>query len=148
MKKKRNRSIYPKRVKTASKLVIIIVLLFILLAIAISCTGCGAVLRWAGTGYGNTVEYVDRKIDDATNYETKKKVEDTCRAMISSYESDKLTFEQYKDSDNEEKQSWAEQAKMRANKTASTYNNYILENDFVWENNVPSDIFTKLEYLN
>lgn len=101
----------------------------------------------SGRGFINTYSYNVQKVDDATNYETKKKVEDTCRAMISSYESDKLTFEQYKDSDNEEKQSWAEQAKMRANKTASTYNNYILENDFVWENNVPSDIFMKLEYL-
>ena len=65
-----------------------------------------------------------QKVDDATNYETRKKVEDTCRAMIASYNADKFTYLQYKDSDNEEKQSWAEQAKMRANKTASTYNNY------------------------
>lgn len=47
--------------------------------------------------------------------------------MISSYNSDKLIYEQYKDSDDEEKQNWAEQAKMRANKTANTYNNYILK---------------------
>lgn len=85
--------------------------------------------------------------DDATNYETIKKVEDTCRAMIASYNSDRLTYEQYKDSDNEEKQSWAEQAKMRANKTASTYNNYILENEYIWKGNVPSDIRYRLEYL-
>ena len=145
--KKRNRSHYPKHVRESAKIAIAIITLFLIIAISVSLTGCGAVLRWAGTGYGNTVEYVDRKIDDATNYETKKKVEDTCRAMIASYESDKLTYEQYKDSDNEEKQSWAEQAKMRANKTASTYNNYILENSFVWKNNVPSDILVKLEYF-
>ena len=88
-----------------------------------------------------------QEVDDATNYETLKKVEDTCRAMISSYSADKLTYEQYKDSDNEEKQSWAEQAKMRANKTASTYNNYILENEYVWKGNVPSDIKYRLDYL-
>ena len=41
----------------------------------------------------------------------------------------KATYEQYKDSDNEEKQSWGEQAKMRANKTATEYNNYILKNE-------------------
>ena len=102
---------------------------------------------WFNTWFFNKVEYVDQKIDAATNYETIKKVEDSCRAMIASYESDKLTYEQYKDSDNEEKQSWAEQAKMRANKTASTYNNYILENSFVWEGNVPEDINDKLEYI-
>ena len=88
-----------------------------------------------------------QKVDDATNYETRKKVEDTCRAMIASYNSDKLTYEQYKDSDNEEKQSWAEQAKMRANKTASTYNNYILENEYIWKGNVPSDIYYRLPYI-
>lgn len=68
-------------------------------------------------------------------------------AMQASYESDRLTYEQFKDSENEEKQGWAEQAKMRANKTAATYNNYILENSFVWQDNVPSDIATKLAYL-
>lgn len=88
-----------------------------------------------------------QKADDSTRYETMKKVEDTCRSMIASYESDKLTYEQYKDSDNEEKQSWAEQAKMRANKTASSYNNYILENSFVWEDNIPNDIKENLPYL-
>ena len=86
-----------------------------------------------------------QKTDDDTNYKTLKKVEDTCRSMISSYEADKLTYEQYKDSDNEEKQSWAEQAKMRANKTASSYNNYILKNSYVWKNNVPADIYLELE---
>ena len=88
-----------------------------------------------------------RKVDDVTNYDTIKKVEDTCRAMIASYTTDKLTYEQYKDNDNEEKQGWAEQAKMRANKTASTYNNYILENSFLWQDNVPADIKTELEYI-
>lgn len=88
-----------------------------------------------------------QKVDDATNYETLKKVEDTCRAMIASYEADRLTWEQYKTSDNEEKVSWAEQAKMRANKTAASYNNYILENSYVWRNNVPEDIRSELPYL-
>lgn len=88
-----------------------------------------------------------QKVDDATNYKTLKKVEDTCRAMIASYNADRLTYEQYKDSDNAEKQAWAEQAKMRANKTASTYNNYILENEYVWKGNVPSDIYYRLDYI-
>lgn len=88
-----------------------------------------------------------QKVDDDTNYKTLKKVEDTCRSMIASYEADKLTYEQYKDSDNEEKQSWAEQAKMRANKTASSYNNYILKNSYVWKNNVPADIYLELQII-
>ena len=77
---------------------------------------------------------------DENQYETKKQVEDTARAMIASYKSDVTTYEQYKDSDNEEKQSWAEQAKMRANRTANSYNEYILKNSYVWEDNIPSDI--------
>lgn len=100
-----------------------------------------------GKAMWNNWFHAVQKADDDTNYQTKKKVEDTCRAMIASYNADKLTYEQYKDSDNEEKQSWAEQAKMRANKTASTYNNYILENTYVWQNNVPNDIYRELPYL-
>lgn len=100
-----------------------------------------------GKAMWNNWFHTVQKVDDDTNYKTRKKVEDTCRSMISSYNSDKLTYEQYKDSDNEEKQSWAEQAKMRANKTASTYNNYILKNSYVWENNVPSDIDYQLAII-
>ena len=88
-----------------------------------------------------------QKADDATNYETLKQVEDTCRSMIASYEADRLTYEQYKNSEDDEQQSWAEQAKMRANRTASTYNNYILENSYVWSGNVPEDIDMELDYL-
>lgn len=88
--------------------------------------------------------YAVQKADDATRYETRKKVEDTCRAMIASYEADVLTWQQYNGSDNEERRGWADQARMRANKTASTYNTYILKNSFVWEDNVPSDIRSKL----
>lgn len=87
-------------------------------------------------------------VDDATNYETIKHIEDTCRAMIASYKSDKLTYEQYKDSTDSEKIGWAEQAKMRANKTATTYNEYILKNSYVWEGNIPKDIEEKLEIIN
>ena len=86
-------------------------------------------------------------VDDQTRYETLKKVEDTCRAMISSYESDVLTWNQYKDSESETERTWAAQAKMRANKTASSYNNYILQNNFVWKDNIPEDIHTTLDII-
>ena len=36
---------------------------------------------------------------------------------------------------------------LRANRTAATYNTYILENSFVWADNVPEDIDMKLPYL-
>lgn len=101
----------------------------------------------AGKTMWNNWFHAVQKADDDTNYKTRKKVEDTCRSMIASYNTDKLTYEQYKDSDNEEKQSWAEQAKMRANKTAVSYNEYILKNSYVWENNVPSDIDYQLAII-
>ena len=101
----------------------------------------------SGKAAWNNWFHAVQKADDATNYETRKKVEDTCRSMIASYNSDKLTYEQYKESDNEEKQSWAEQAKMRANKTATSYNEYILKNSYVWEDNIPSDIDHKLPLI-
>ena len=95
----------------------------------------------------NGVKHDVQKADDRTNYETLKKVEDTCRAMIASYEADKLTYEQYKDSTDKEKTEWAEQARMRANKTASSYNNYILQNNFVWKDNIPKDIRSTLDVI-
>ena len=67
--------------------------------------------------------------------------------MISSYESDVLILNQYKDSENETERTWAAQAKMRANKTASSYNNYILQNNFVWKENIPEDICTTLDII-
>lgn len=100
-----------------------------------------------GVAMCNTYVHTLKDVDELTNYNTKKTVEDTCRSMIASYTSDKLTYEQYCDSDNEEEQSWAEQAKMRANKTAATYNNYILKNSYVWDGNVPSDISSQLTYI-
>ena len=122
---------------------ILLIILFVLLIVAIiffSATPSGKAM-W------NSWFHAVQKADDATNYETRKKVEDTCRAMIASYESDKLTYEQYKDSEDEQKQEWAEQAKMRANKTASSYNNYILENSYVWADNVPRDIKGNLPFI-
>lgn len=122
--------------------------LFAILIIALIIVFIGLPVFFGATPVGkamwNNWFFAVQKADDITNYDTIKEVEDTCRAMISSYESDKLTYEQYKDSDNEEKQGWAEQAKMRANKTAMSYNNYILKNSFVWKDNVPSDIYMNL----
>lgn len=86
------------------------------------------------------------KIDDLTTYKTRKEVEDTCRSMISSYISDKLMYEQYKDKTGEQL-NWAEAAKTRANKTAIQYNEYILKNNFVFKDNIPSDIKYELELI-
>ena len=88
----------------------------------------------------NKLEYAIQKADDATNYETLKKVEDTCRAYIASYEADKITYETLKNETDEVSIETAWSAKIRANRTAATYNTYYLENKYVWKDNVPSDI--------
>ena len=118
--------------------------------IAIACI-CILVIAYFNTPWGrgmwNKWFHQVQVVDDSTNYKTLKYVEDTCRSMIASYESDKLTYEQYKYSTDKEKQGWAEQAKMRANKTASTYNSYVLENHYIWKDNIPADIKMELKYL-
>ena len=105
------------------------------------------VLTPSGRKEWNNTMYELHKVDDATLYSTRKQVEDTCRSMMSRYTSDSLIYNQYKESDNAEKQGWAEQAKMRANKTAASYNEYVLKNSFVWQGNIPADIKNSLDYL-
>ena len=120
---------------------LIAILIVLALVVGFFCiTPAGVALR---NGYG----YAVQKVDDATRYETRKKVEDTCRAMIANYEADRISYEQYKDNPDPEKQGWAEQAKMRANRTAASYNEYYLKNSFVWSGAVPSDIRCSLPYL-
>lgn len=116
---------------------------FIVIAVIALIFILGPILRAVRNNY----EYRLQKVDEATDYQTLKNVEDSCRAMIASYEADKLIFEQYKDSENEEKQSWGEQAKIRANRTAATYNEYVRKNSYVWKDNIPADIDEKLEYI-
>ena len=116
---------------------------FIAIAVIALIFILGPILRAVRNNY----EYKLQKVDEATDYQTLKNVEDSCRAMIASYEADKLIFEQYRDSENEEKQSWGEQAKIRANRTAATYNEYMRKNSYVWKDNVPADIDEKLEYI-
>lgn len=117
----------------------------------IAAAVCAVVLFFAANPFGvmawNSWFGLVQKADDATNYETRRKVEDTCRSMIASYQSDRLVYEQY-NGGNEDQQSWADQAKMRANKTAVTYNEYILKNSYVWAGNIPNDIDYELEILN
>ncbi len=127
-----------KMARTILICIIVIAFLWVIVFFGFTPTG-----RTVWNNYTHSLH----KADDATLYETRKQVEDTCRSMQASYEADRLVYEQYKDSDNEEKQSWAEQAKMRANKTATSYNEYILKNTYVWEENIPPDLSSELPYL-
>ena len=82
---------------------------------------------------------------DEVDYETRKKVEDTARAMIANYNADVATYNAFKDSEIESEREYATQAKLRAIRTATSYNNFILKNNYVWEDNIPSDINYSLE---
>ena len=121
-------------------------LLCLLVVILLFCTVFFSCFP-AGRALWNSWFFAVQKADDTTAYNSRKLVEDTCRAMIASYTSDSLIYQQYKDSNNEEKLSWAEQAKMRANKTAASYNEYVLKNSFIWNGNVPADIRVPLPFL-
>lgn len=104
--------------------------------------GCTPAGRSMWNSYTHELEEADEN-----RYETKKQVEDTARSMIASYESDVSIYEKYKDSDDEEKQGWADAAMIRANRTAASYNEYILKNSYVWEDNIPQDINRELPIL-
>jgi len=120
--------------KRLNKAIFVIVILSVLYLTA-TPGGRGVLNRWV---------FEIQKIDDTTRYATIRRVEDTSRAMIALYTVDKMTYEQYRISDNAEKREWGEQAKMRANKTATSYNEFILKNSFVWQGNIPADIYMKL----
>lgn len=91
----------------------------------------------------NKIDYELEKQNDSQRYERRKQVEDTARAMIASYKSDRQTYLTMKDVNKE----ISLQAKVRANSTAISYNEYILKNSFLWADNVPSDIKSKLEII-
>ena len=100
----------------------------------------------AGRSVWNSYTHELEKADEGS-YETRKQVEDTARSMIASYESDVSIYEKYKDSADEEKQGWADAAMIRANRTAASYNEYILKNSYVWEDNIPMDIDRELPMI-
>ncbi len=95
----------------------------------------------------NKYEGLIKEVDSATNWETLHEVEDSCRAMMSNYQADVLTYQQYCNSEIAEHRSWAEQARMRANRTAAQYNEYILKNNYVWKYGIPDDIEHELPYI-
>ena len=76
---------------------IVIAVVLVLATLFFSCVPAGKAM-W------NNWFFEVQKADDATNYATRKKVEDTARSMLATYEADKMIYEQYKDSeDSDEK---------------------------------------------
>ena len=120
---------------------IVITIIGIVAAIAVP-----AFVQYTKTGRGmyNTQMHGVQKVDDATKYETRRMVEDTCRVMIASYKADAMQARMYEKGGQEE---WCQQSKLRANRTAASYNEFVLKNSYVWQGNVPEDIQNTLPLL-
>lgn len=95
----------------------------------------------SGRAWYHNYRTVVIKADDSARYETRRNVEDTCRAMVASYKADVAQAQMYRDSGDKE---WCQQATLRANRTATSYNEFVMKNSFVWEGNVPPDIKAEL----
>jgi len=128
------------KLKTINILTIVLSTIFVIAVAFCSFTPMGVELK-------NWYKTTMNKTELNTKYESRKQAEDTARAMMASYKADVSQWMQYKDSDNAEKQGWSEQAKLRANRTASIYNEFIRKNSFLWKSNVPADIDNQLEIL-
>ena len=74
------------------------------------------------------------KTDDRITDEQRREVEETCRNMIAAWETD---AQAYREGD--------EDAKASANRTAEDYNKYIFEHSYVWNGNIPKDIYALIE---
>lgn len=98
--------------------------------------------------YGFMMERVDEEID----YDNRKMVEDTARSMIATHDAAFMEYETYrtfceKETYDENKCERALSARTSANKTASTYNNYMLKNKYLFKGNMPFDIFYELPFI-
>lgn len=113
----------------------------LIMLVLISAVSCNPFKRINGTI--NKIDYELEKQNDSQRYERRKQVEDTARSMIASYESDKQTYLSMKETNKEV----SLQAKIRANSTAISYNEYMLKNSFLWADNIPADIRNKLEII-
>lgn len=111
--------------KKASIFILALILLF----------GATALGRFIWHQYWYGVEKADE-----TSYEVQKEVEDTARAYMSSYYSDVDIYNLYCESEDENLRAYAESARMRAVRTANSYNEYLQKNSYVWKDNMPDDL--------
>ena len=71
-------------------------------------------------------------------------IEARCQAMAAEYEVNKHICLTYAESEDKEEALRAQQARDQANLVAESYNSYFAENQFVWNDSVPSYIYTEL----
>lgn len=116
----------------------------IILAVFFTCTPAG---RNTIHSLINSFSSSDDSDDDAQI--TRQEAEQNCRRLITSYKVDLRKYEQYKDAETLLKQSWANEAKYRANHTAQEYNKYMNKQSVkkAWGGKKPSFIYDSLPYL-
>ena len=125
---------------TSTKRILAIFGALILIALVLDAANIvPGIIRW-----GNEVKYETIKADDETSYRKRQQVENTCRAEIASYNAYVLQAEQYKGDTSEYGIQQRRNAVTMANSVATKYNLYILQNSFVWRDNVPDDIYREL----
>lgn len=115
-------------------------ILSVIAAVVILFFGATAIGRTVWNTYWHDVE----KADDNTSYENRKKVEDTARSYMSSYNADVDIYNTYCDSEDENMRSYANSARIRAIQTANSYNEYLQKNSYVWADNMPEDLPSSL----
>jgi hypothetical protein len=95
------------------------------------------------TPQGRIIWHQYRFSGDRITPEQVKEVEDTCRAMIASWEADLQTYMDLKDTDKD----GAEVARLSANRTADMYNEYLLMNTYVFGETLPDGIYAVIESI-
>lgn len=84
-----------------------------------------------------------QRISENNTYESRREAENSARSLITNYVAAKLEYETYhiyigtKDKAREQR---ALDARTSANMTISKYNNFMQENSFLFENNIPEDL--------
>ncbi len=123
-------------------------IIFFSLVIAL---GIGIIIFFNATSAGKTAwnnwQASIQEANEKSEYEKRKKVEETCRSMIASYQQDVMTYEAFKDNEDEYYRSIAMEARTRANQTAKEYNEYIEKNKDVLKEDWPADISDCLIYI-
>lgn len=84
---------------------------------------------------------------DTWTEEQRRTVEAVCRAMIASWEEDEEVYLKYRNSEIEEERAKAEYAKASANRTAESYNAYLLQNAYIFSGDMPDDIYGAIEQI-
>jgi len=126
--------------KVLAAILLIVLLVAVLFGAAMAVPGSR---KWI-----NEYVFLLESVDQETDYQNRKNVEDTARAMIANYNARKLEFMQYKDAplDSSDYRRAAD-AMTAANNIASTYNNYITQNNYIFKGNLPDDIPLFLPYI-